>query len=174
MAAEHLEQVMMQSLRQFRNTSSSSEGSFYEDFVGFFHAVDWTERWLHALGGFHIVVWILVICSRRSNEMQMVLLLAVLGMVYAAEWFNRLGAAHWQSFATQMYFDERGVFISAVFSVPLLTAAFYILVNALRSAMRLLVDVKKMQVRAEIKAKGRAERSTASAVAARAASKKEQ
>ena len=71
------------------------------------------------------------------------------GTVYAAEWINRQAAAHWQEFAGQNYFDKRGVFISLVFCAPLLAAAFAILINALHAASRLLIEVKKRELKAK-------------------------
>lgn len=54
---------------------------------------------------------------------------AAVGIVYFAEQLNRLGAVHWERFATQNYFDPRGVFITAVVSGPLLLIMFIVLVR---------------------------------------------
>ena len=71
------------------------------------------------------------------------------GTVYVAEWINRQAGAHWQEFAGQNYFDKRGVFISLVFCAPLLAAAFVILINALHATSKLLVEVKKRELRSK-------------------------
>ena len=52
------------------------------------------------------------------------------GTVYNAQRLNKLLAQHWRSFAGQPYFDEQGVFISAVVSTPLLLTMFVQLVRA--------------------------------------------
>ena len=57
-----------------------------------------------------------------------VLLLAAT-VVYNAERLNTLLAKHWQSFASQPYFESRGIFINAVISAPLLLAMFIALVR---------------------------------------------
>ena len=44
--------------------------------------------------------------------------------VYNAQRLNSYLARHWQAFARQPYFDEQGVFISAVVSAPLLLTMF--------------------------------------------------
>ena len=75
------------------------------------------------------------------------------GVVYSAEAVNRFAGENWETFAGQNYFDRRGVFTSVMFSVPLLCAALFVLLNALRSASRLLISVKRKQIRSEIKAK---------------------
>jgi len=94
---------------------------------------------------------------------------AAVCLVYSAEWLNRLGSTHWRSFATQNYFDERGVFISVLFSAPLLVIAFGLLINALRTTARLLIDVKKLQFQKEKKARDRRDKALAEATAAAAA-----
>ena len=163
-------------LRDFRANSTDASRSLYSDAMGFYHAVNWTERWLHALAGAHVLLWALIVATRRATDVQMVLLFVIracraarrhrardarmctslthrcpraVGMVYSAERLNSLGSQHWREFASQDYFDKHGVFISLVFSAPLLGAAFFILVNALLSASRLLVEVKKREIRAK-------------------------
>jgi hypothetical protein len=49
-------------------------------------------------------------------------------VVYNAQRLNSYLAQHWQAFARQPYFDEQGVFISAVVSAPLLLTMFMQLV----------------------------------------------
>ena len=122
---------------------------FKSDVLGFVHAIDWSEPWIMALGAYHLIIWILVIGLRRWNDLQMIMLVLILGMVYCAEYVNRFGNEHWRSFATQNYFDKRGVFISIMFSAPMLGCSMFILLNALRSASKLLIAVKKKELRAK-------------------------
>lgn len=49
---------------------------------------------------------------------------AAASTVYNAQRLNSYLAQHWQAFARQPYFDEQGVFISAVVSAPLLLTMF--------------------------------------------------
>mmetsp|Transcript_34238 Transcript_34238/g.110367 ORF Transcript_34238/g.110367 Transcript_34238/m.110367 type:complete len:165 (-) Transcript_34238:30-524(-) len=142
-------------LRGLRQSGNATEGSFADDVRGFVHAVDWTEPWLKGLLGLHLSVWAVVIVTRRVNELQMALLVAILGAVYGAERLNALGAAHWREFATQDYFDERGVFVALLYCTPLLLAAGFILLNALRTTARLLVEVKRRELRANAKARAK-------------------
>ena len=120
----------------------------YNDVMGFGHAIDWSERWLIGLGAFHATVWLVMIASRRNNDVQMGLLVLILGLVYSAEWINSYAGHHWETFASQNYFDRRGVFISVMFSAPLLCAAMLVLLNALRAAGSLLIQVKRREIRA--------------------------
>ena len=128
---------------------SGAYNDFYNDAMGFYHAIDWSERWLLGLGAFHLLVWLVVIATRKSHDAQMVLLLVILLLVYCAEYANSYAGQHWQSFARQNYFDKRGVFVSVMYSAPLLAAALLVLLNALRAASSLLVQVKKKELQAK-------------------------
>ena len=62
-------------LRGANFTAASAD--FYSDVLGFYHAVDWSERWLLVLGAFHVFVWIVTVLLRRADEVQMVLLVLI-------------------------------------------------------------------------------------------------
>ena len=68
---------------------------FVSDVLGFYHAVDWSEPWLLALAGFHIIVWMIAVLGRQAEMIQMVLLLTVLAAVYGAEYINRYASHNW-------------------------------------------------------------------------------
>ena len=50
-------------------------------------------------------------------------------LIYGAERLNALAHAHWRVFSGQDYFDDRGVFASALLSAPLLLIMFVVLVR---------------------------------------------
>ena len=52
-------------------------------------------------------------------------------MVYNAQRINTSLQAHWKAFARQPYFDDQGVFISALVSAPLLLIMLVQLVRLL-------------------------------------------
>ena len=65
----------------------------------------------------------------------MILLISLFGSpfllaicIFKAESLNAFCAEHWRSFARQPYFDENGVFWTALISGPLLVLLLYILV----------------------------------------------
>ncbi|CAI0461896.1 unnamed protein product, partial [Linum tenue] len=43
----------------------------YENFMGFFHAIDWTEPWSMGMMGFHVLLLIVAIFSRKNTNFQM-------------------------------------------------------------------------------------------------------
>ncbi|CAN0855324.1 Transmembrane protein 18 [Linum grandiflorum] len=119
----------------------------YENFVGFFHAVDWTERWLMGMIGFHVLLLIVAVITRRKTNFQMGLFLLTLAMVRFAEILNGMLRSNWRSFATQNYFDPQGLFLSAVWSGPLLVIACLILINTLFNLCYLIVKWKRAELR---------------------------
>lgn len=70
--------------------------------------------------------------------------------VRSAEIINQYGEKNWESFATQNYFDKRGIFVSMCFSAPLLIMSFSMLVAYLREATTLLVQVKKGKMKKKV------------------------
>ncbi|XP_057471230.1 uncharacterized protein LOC130760060 isoform X2 [Actinidia eriantha] len=97
----------------------------YDNFVGFFHAIDWTEPWLICFMLFHVVFLLIAIMSRKHINFQMCLFLLA-----------------WQN-----YFDPRGLFLSVLWSGPLLVIAILILVNTLFSLCHLIVRWKRAELR---------------------------
>ncbi|KAJ8759078.1 hypothetical protein K2173_003316 [Erythroxylum novogranatense] len=101
----------------------------YDNFIGFFHAIDWREPWLMGLLGFHFLLLIVTIISRKHTNFQMFLFLLALSGVYFAERLNKVLSENWRTFASQNYFDPHGLFLSVLWSGPLLVIAMIILVS---------------------------------------------
>ncbi|KAL8467226.1 hypothetical protein ACS0TY_036085 [Phlomoides rotata] len=119
----------------------------YENFLGFFHAIDWKEPWLICLISFHVFLLLVTFMSRKNINFQMCLFLLALGGVYLAERLNRILSANWKSFAGQNYFDTNGLFLSVLWSGPLLVISIIILVNTLFSLCYLMVRWKRAELR---------------------------
>ncbi|KAG4939467.1 hypothetical protein JHK82_045192 [Glycine max] len=137
----------------------------YDNFIGFFHAIDWKEPWLMGLLGFHVVLLLVAIISRKKTNFQMFLfLLTWLGLdnrssgttiglytkvagVYFAESLNRFLGKNWKSFSSQNYFDPRGLFMSVLWSGPLLVISMIILINTLFSLCYMIVRWKRAELR---------------------------
>ncbi|KAG5544658.1 hypothetical protein RHGRI_017183 [Rhododendron griersonianum] len=159
----------------------------YDNFLGFFHAIDWTNspmfclRWnawlglaqfavinLRALANVLDAVPFCVATDSNyvKEEYQLPDVLVstcihgvgfakdsrvgkrrkVAG-VYFAETLNSVLRDNWKSFAGQDYFDPRGLFLSVLWSGPLLVIAIIILVNTLFSLCHLIVRWKKAELR---------------------------
>lgn len=58
--------------------------------------------------------------TRNYTNFQIFLFIILLSAAYCSESINEFAAAKWKSFSKQQYFDSNGLFISTVFSIPIL------------------------------------------------------
>jgi hypothetical protein len=97
--------------------------------VAFSSAVDWSERWIQCLLGFHFILFLAVIISRKNADLQTFLFLFIAVLVFLSETINSYCAIHWKEFSKQNYFDNQGVFIGILFAAPLLSICLFQLVS---------------------------------------------
>ncbi|KAK7316373.1 hypothetical protein VNO77_35372 [Canavalia gladiata] len=143
---EHME-LMADLVQKLSSELRTGLRPAYDNFMGFFHAIDWKEPWLMGLLAFHIVLLLVVIISRKNTNFQMFLFLLTLVGVYLAESLNRILGKNWKSFSGQNYFDPSGLFMSVLWSGPLLVIAMIILINTLFSLCYLIVRWKRAELR---------------------------
>ena len=127
-----------------------SPETFWEQLDAFRHAITWSEPFILSILAFQIVMFGLSLFVARRNvglAPRITMLVFVGAVVRSAEYINQYAAEHWQSFCTQNYFDQRGIFISLFLCAPLLVDSFLMLVLYLREAAVLLVQVKKAQLK---------------------------
>ena len=110
--------------------------------------VDWTEPWLLALLAFHLVCLGLAL-RLRTNPSRAALFLLLAALAYSAERLNEQAALHWTSFAGQQYFDHGGFFIAMVLCLPILLNLLVITATVMWTAGRMLVAVKRAELRAK-------------------------
>lgn len=121
---------------------------------GFYKAVDWSERWIQCLLGFHVVTLALAIATRKSESAQMVIFFVCMILAFGAERINALAHENWRTFSTQDYFDEKGLFISVMMSGPLLCILIVVLINFLIIMTGVMVKAKRAQLKQKYREKG--------------------
>ena len=118
-------------------------------FVG---AVDWgSELAFKLILAFHVLLWAVALlwAARDSNRLMFTMALLIL-LVFAASPLNDWGYENHEFIfpATKVnYFDRGGVFISAVWSGPLVVLAFILQIRMIIMLAGMMVTVKRGQLR---------------------------
>jgi transmembrane protein 18 len=127
-----------------------------EHFHAFRLAITWNEPFILGLLVFQVIMFGLCFyVSRRDRSLApRIVMLVLIGLVVrSAEYLNQWASQHWEEFATQNYFDKRGVFVAVMVSGPLLLDSFVMLFLFLSEAGSLLVKVKKEEIKRNKKQK---------------------
>lgn len=103
--------------------------------IRWYEAVDWREPLIVGAVLFHTALLAAVVLARRRLYAQGALFLLIVGLLAFAEKLNSWAHDHWRMFASQQYFDRRGVFMGIFYAGPLLVIGFVQLVRATISRM---------------------------------------
>ncbi|KAH8060151.1 DNA binding protein [Aureococcus anophagefferens] len=82
-----------------------------------------------------------VLKGAKVYEVQVGLFFGVTIAVGLAERLNALGAAHWEKFATQNYFDDHGIFAGALFCAPMLSLCMLLNLHLAARCQKLAASV---------------------------------
>ena len=134
-------------LDQLRSNGDIVTPTFYDAVMGFYHAVNWNQRWLQLLLASHVVVLILMLWTRKRFEIQVGIFSFICVCGLLAQPLNGYLKDRWTQFADQDYFDENGLFISVVFSGPLLVIGFIQVISLLVHSSTLMIEAKRAQLK---------------------------
>ncbi|KZC14225.1 Transmembrane protein 18, partial [Dufourea novaeangliae] len=109
--------------------------------------IEWRDPWLALLLTFHVAVTMTALMTRNHANFQIMLFLALLLLVYFSESINEMAASNWMLFSRQQYFDSNGLFISVVFSVPILMNCMIMIASWLYQSSQLMTSLKRAQLR---------------------------
>ncbi|XP_053594097.1 transmembrane protein 18 [Microplitis demolitor] len=117
----------------------------------FLQSIEWKDPWLAILLAFHIAVTMTALMTRNHANFQIILFLILLLLVYFSESINEVAASKWMLFSKQQYFDSNGLFISIVFSVPILLNCMIMVASWLYQSSQLTTNLKRAQLRQRAK-----------------------
>ena len=125
----------------------------------FLLSINWKDDpWLIALILLHVLITMTTFLTRNNTNIQIFLFLVLLSAAYCSESINEYAAINWQSFSKQQYFDSNGLFISTVFSIPILLNCMLLIGAWLYNSTQIMSKLKI----AQLKEKVRQEQRTAS------------
>ncbi|TMW45162.1 hypothetical protein DOY81_009764 [Sarcophaga bullata] len=74
--------------------------------------------------------------------------------VYFSESINEYAALNWRSFSKQQYFDSNGLFISTVFSIPILLNCMLLIGAWLYNSTKMMATLKIAQLKDKVRKEG--------------------
>ncbi|XP_039955051.1 transmembrane protein 18 [Bactrocera neohumeralis] len=117
----------------------------------FLASIDWNDPWLIALIAVHVLTTVTTLMTRNNTNFQIFLFLILLSAAYCSESINEFAAAKWKSFSKQQYFDSNGLFISTVFSIPILLNCMLIIGAWMYNSLQIMVTLKRAQLLQQVK-----------------------
>jgi hypothetical protein len=146
---------LLKELRRHADVARAEGRGFVDMVSAFCAAVAWRqEPWLWALALVHLAAAATAVRRRHSPAVLATLFAGGCAAVLLGERINAFAARHWRLFATQDYFDARGVFYSAVVGGPVLLNLVLVVAMYLLQCAALLAQAKAAQIKAARKRGG--------------------
>ncbi|XP_019769037.2 transmembrane protein 18 [Dendroctonus ponderosae] len=122
-----------------------------EGFIAYLSNIEWRDPWLIGLFTFHLSICMMAILTRNYGNFQALLFFFLLLLVYFSENINNLASTNWKIFSRQQYFDSNGLFISIVFSMPILINCMLMVGNWLYQSTQLMTTLKTAQLKEKLR-----------------------
>jgi len=129
-------------IKNIRNEDVFNEIKEISGYWSYLKSIDWADPCLMFLIFLHILITTLALTTTKRTNFQMFLFLMLLSLVYFSEDINEYAAKHWQTFTFQQYFDSSGLFISTVFSIPILLNCMLLIGSWLYSSTQMMHQLK--------------------------------
>ncbi|KAI7820303.1 transmembrane protein 18-domain-containing protein [Gamsiella multidivaricata] len=114
---------------------------------GFISSIEWQQTWIQLILAMHLIIFIAIILLRNKPNPLAAMFFCIIVLTALSEPLNSIGSRHWQLFSDDNYFDAHGVFTSIVWAAPLLTNAILAVLLLLRTTVKMLVKVKREQLK---------------------------
>ncbi|KAJ9464082.1 Transmembrane protein 18 [Diplonema papillatum] len=140
------------SAEAFYNVTQNAFEQASQEYRLFVSAVDWNEPWIVAMGCLHALLFGILLYNAfvgTGPDFKIGLFVFVAFLAGSATWLNTLGAAYWESFSQQNYFDENGLFLAITLCGPLVFVLFVLLLQLLFDVVKLMVTVKTKQLKSK-------------------------
>nr|CAB3267060.1 transmembrane protein 18-like [Phallusia mammillata] len=117
-------------------------------FVRVITEVDWQNevRLVITLFTIYSICTILTLATWKHINFQALYFVLLCICIYMAETLNRVCAQNWRFIAKQQYFDSNGMFISIVYSTPLLLNLLVLLIHWLKGAAGDVILIKRREL----------------------------
>lgn len=115
--------------------------------------IDWYDPWFRYLLLFHILCCLMtiLITIKKIPILQFAYFGLLLMMVFFSENLNEWAAQNYKLFSKQQYFDSNGLFISTVFSTPILINCLVMVIMWLLNMSKLMSEVRYVKHRSRKK-----------------------
>ncbi|XP_031625491.1 transmembrane protein 18-like [Contarinia nasturtii] len=117
------------------------------DFGSYLKTIDWYDPWLILLLISHVVIISITAMTRKHSLFQMIIFFVMLLAVFMSEKINE-AAKHSRLFSRQQI-DNDGLFISTVFSMPILLNCMLMIVSWLYTATDVMSTMRTAQLKAK-------------------------
>ena len=113
-----------------------------DGYWSYLQSIEWKDPWLVGLILLHVIITTTALLTRKKTSFQIFLFLILLVAVYFSESINEYAAHNWHSFSRQQYVDSHGLFISTVFSIPILLNCMILIGVWLYNSTQLMAKLK--------------------------------
>eukprot|EP00123_Amoebidium_parasiticum_P015596 comp23052_c0_seq1/m.36909 comp23052_c0_seq1/g.36909 ORF comp23052_c0_seq1/g.36909 comp23052_c0_seq1/m.36909 type:complete len:157 (-) comp23052_c0_seq1:537-1007(-) len=117
--------------------------------AAFLRELPWDEGWLQGVCVCHVLCLVLVLATRHWLNLQTALFCLLGALGCASEQVNTWCAHNWRRFARAQYFDSQGLFVIAVYTLPILANLLVMILSWLHLSVGYMVTVKRSQLRGQ-------------------------
>ena len=119
----------------------------WENIEAFFTAVDIHETFNRIIILFHTICFLLVIATRKSHNLQLLLFFFLLAVCYFLESLNTYLSENWKKYTSQNYFDQSGLFVCIMIGFPALCNCLLIMLYSIRNTFTSLTHLAVLKLK---------------------------